>query len=146
MQGTLLSRAHWLRPTLLLAQSFAQPRRAWISTLVPERLLPTDLLDLSGLKGAPCRIDGPEITSSILVYTSPYDAQKGSRRVPFPPDTRGILYCHVPDPTHPVATEVRFRLAQGGVDDPQAASMLRRDLLLAPETPWRIHATNIARS
>jgi hypothetical protein len=66
--------------------------------------------------------------------------------VPSPPDTRGFLYCHVPDPAHPVATEVRFRLAQGGVDDPQVAFMLGRDLLLAPETPWRIHAMAIARS
>jgi hypothetical protein len=124
----------------------AQPRRAWISTLVPERLRPTDLLDLSGLKAASCAVEDSSKPPSTLAYTSSYDTQKGKTCIPFPSNTRGFLYCHVPDPDHPAAAEVRFRLTPEVADDPQTAFELGNDLLLSPETPWRILVFSIARS
>jgi hypothetical protein len=148
MQRKLLSRGQWLRPSFLLIENVAsaQPRRTWISTLVPERLRPTDLLDLSGMKKASCAVDGLTQPPSSLLYTSSRDAQKWSTRIAFPSNTRGFLYCHVPDPVHPAAAEVRFRLTPEVADDPQTAFELGEDLLLSPETPWRIHVISIARS
>jgi hypothetical protein len=138
MHRALLSPAFCLR--------LARSRRVWISTLVPEQLRPTDLLDLSGLKKASCAVENSSKPPSNLVYTSSYDAQKRKTRIPFPSNTRGFLYCHVPDPDHPAATEVRFRLTPEVTDDPRTAFELGDDLLLSSETPWRIQAISIARS
>jgi hypothetical protein len=116
----------------------------WISTLVPERLRTTDLLDLSGMTEVNCVLDGSAERPARLRYTTRHETQKRST-VPFPSGTRGFLYCHVPDPIHPVATEIRFRLASGAIDDPQLSFALGEDLLLSPEIPWRIHMMSLAR-
>jgi hypothetical protein len=118
--------------------------RMWISTLVPERLRTTDLLDISGMTEVNCALDGSAERPARLRYTTRYETQKRST-VPFPSGTRGFLYCHVPDRVHPVATEIRFRLASGAIDDPQSAFALGEDLLLSPEIPWRIHMMSLAR-
>jgi hypothetical protein len=148
MHSTNLARTFWPRTRAGLALLPKSPlvQRAPISTLVPERLCPEDLLDWSGLKTASCAVDNSSQPSSRLVYTSSYHEQKGKTWIPFPSNTRGFLYCHVPDPDHPAATEVRFRLIPELTDNPRTAFELGGDLLLSPAIPWRLHATAIARS
>jgi hypothetical protein len=145
MHRTILARTFWPRTRASLALLPMSPlvQRAPISTLVPDRLCREDLLDLSRLKSARCVVENSSEPPSSLVYTATHDAKSW---LPFPPNTRGFLYCHVPDLDHPVATEVRFRVTPEVTDDPRRTFELGEDLLLSPAIPWRIHATAIARS
>jgi hypothetical protein len=144
-----LPRALGFRPRSLLVRHTAGTLLCctWISTLVRERLRGEDLLDLSGLITPSCAVNDSAEPAAKFRYLEYWDsAQKRNRTLPFPPNTRGFLYCHTPDPAHPAATELRFRLVSGVTGDPQAAFALGEDLLLSPGIPWRLHAISIARS
>lgn len=54
-------------------------------------------------------------------------------RLPFPPDTRGFLYYHIPPKAPPFAGEIRFRRAS----DPYGFHN-GEDLLSSDKTPWSI--------
>jgi hypothetical protein len=115
-------------------------RRACISTLVSDRLVSTDLLDLSGQKQRDCHTTSVDSASEQSVRLS-YKHEK-----PFPSSTRGYLYWHTPHPEHLAAGEIRFRLAPKGIDDPMAAFATGQDLYVSEETPWRVWAVAAARN
>jgi hypothetical protein len=142
----LVSRAIWPRRCSGPATLAALPLRASISTLVPERLRPTDFVDWSGIKQPACPVDSSADPVATIAFTSLYGAQRRRTRIPFPSGTRGFLYCHVTDPAHPVANELRFRVIPGDVSNPQTAFTAGEDLFVSPGIPWSLRAIKIARS
>jgi hypothetical protein len=118
-------------------------RRACISTLVPDRLVSTDLLDLSGRKQRDCHIMSVDSASGQSARIH-YNYQSAFH--PFPSRTRGYLYWHAPHPEHLAAGEIRFRLVPKDNDDPRAAFVTGQDLYVSEETPWRVWAVAAARN
>lgn len=64
-----------------------------------------------------------------------------SRRVPFPPNTRGFLYYKSPPEAAPLAGEIRFRLVE---DEDPARFAQASDLMSPIGTLWRIHISALA--
>jgi len=125
-----------LRP---LTRSLFHKRHHHISTLDPSKLLPSDHISLSGLKS---RLQPEPETSTIVSYLT----HKGLP-VPFPRNTKGFFYLHVPTssydlltgepyanargepeerPVHPAAAALRFRVLDKA--DPGAFWSEGRDL------------------
>ncbi|GLB43324.1 hypothetical protein LshimejAT787_1302250 [Lyophyllum shimeji] len=73
-----------------------------LQTLHPERLKPSDFIDVSNREKFPVYLDGDR---THISYTS-----FAARRIPFPPDTRGFLYYHHDCDLPPTAGEIRLRL------------------------------------
>jgi hypothetical protein len=117
--------------------------RTWISTLAADRLLHTDLLDLSARKRPLITVEGGTGETVALTYFSFRDRTVAT---PFPDNTRGYLYLHVPDPDHLAAAEVRFRLVPNGAVDPQVALANGKDLEIAENVPWRVLAIAACRA
>src|SRR4051812_26499937 len=90
-----------------------------ISTLDPERLLPSDYMDLSG------HFNRTPLRKTELSYS-------GSP-IPFPPNTRGFFYYHRDPALPPIAGQLRFRLTPKR--DP-ASFAEGTDLLRTDFRPW----------
>ncbi|ESK88000.1 hypothetical protein Moror_10805 [Moniliophthora roreri MCA 2997] len=114
---------------LELWRPFAAPYSTVIRTLLPEELLPSDLVDLSGLEQPYMKLFTDNQESAIINYTQPH----GSRPIHFPPATKGFLYFHRPEPHTPLlACSVRFRICES----PETFSA-GNDLLCPDGSPWR---------
>ncbi|KAF8350382.1 hypothetical protein F5887DRAFT_1069406 [Amanita rubescens] len=101
------------------------PRLRFVSTLCAKRLQASDWVDISGLSRA--QVTLPSGKSRLC-----YGPTTG--KTPFPPNTRGFLYYHVPPKAPPLAGEIRFRCASN-VDDFHCG----QDLLSMDKfTPWSI--------
>ncbi|KAI0265354.1 hypothetical protein BC834DRAFT_182067 [Gloeopeniophorella convolvens] len=106
--------------------------RKQISTLDPERLQPSDFIDLSNY-------------STVGIWTVPrgsyeapkiglrYEVEGRSSKLPFPSDARGFLY-YAHDPELAEGGQVRFRI----VATPEGAFEAGQDLLLRSGMPWHI--------
>lgn len=98
------------------------PRPRIVSTLCAKRLQSSDCIDISGLSRAHVTLPSP------LFYGST------TGKTPFPPNTRGFLYYHVPHKAPPLAGEIRFRCASYLDNFHHGQDLLSMDKF----TPWSI--------
>ncbi|KAI0265328.1 hypothetical protein BC834DRAFT_843595 [Gloeopeniophorella convolvens] len=106
--------------------------RKQISTLDPDRLQPSDFIDLSthctvGIWTVP---RGSYAVPKVLLR---YELGKRKLRLPFPSGARGFLY-YARDPELAEGGQVRFRI----VPTPEGAFEAGQDLLFRNGMPWHI--------
>ncbi|KAF8886206.1 hypothetical protein BD779DRAFT_637205 [Infundibulicybe gibba] len=97
-------------------------RAPTVSSLNPQRLLPSDFLDLSGKSWQSIRTASTPphpLQVAPLRYVSRRSPDIGYLvHDPFPPGTHGFLYYHSPPNLAPTAGEIRFRITH--TNDPSS--------------------------
>ncbi|KAF8340883.1 hypothetical protein F5887DRAFT_1284186 [Amanita rubescens] len=102
-----------------------------ISTLCPKRLKPSDCIDLSGILT-------PAVT--LPCGRTRLRGLNHDYKVPFPPNTRGFLYYHIPPKAPPFVGEIRFRCANSLQDFPNGKDLLSIDRF----NPWSITLSTLS--
>ncbi|KAJ7629035.1 hypothetical protein FB45DRAFT_47476 [Roridomyces roridus] len=106
------------------------------STLIPEKLLPSDYIDISNYKAPSVAWASNPETALLPVYR--WESSRTSR---FPADTRGFFYYGPRPGLPPIASSLRFRCTPSS--DP-ASFKDGHDLLLPTGLPWQIITAQIA--
>lgn len=81
------------------------------------------------------------VCRAFRYHNPPLDWHHTLRILPFPPDTRGFLYYHIPQSFPPTAGEIRFRLTRDG--GPEAFDTAS-DLIVPTGLPWSVPLWRIA--
>ncbi|KAI0265325.1 hypothetical protein BC834DRAFT_181345 [Gloeopeniophorella convolvens] len=107
--------------------------RKQISTLDPDRLQPSDFIDLSAYTTVGIWTGPRSAFEAPKVHLRYDQAGAHSSRIPFPSGARGFLY-YARDPGLAEGGQVRFRI----VATPESAFEAGQDLLLRNGIPWHI--------
>ncbi|KAI0265330.1 hypothetical protein BC834DRAFT_181430 [Gloeopeniophorella convolvens] len=106
--------------------------RKQINTLDPNRLQPSDFIDLSNRSTAAIWTV-PRGSYEVPKIALRYELEGRNSKLPFPSGTRGFLY-YLRDPELAEGGQVRFRI----VATPEGAFEAGQDLLLRNGMPWHV--------
>ncbi|TFK52129.1 hypothetical protein OE88DRAFT_1807102 [Heliocybe sulcata] len=110
-----------------------------LHTLNQTKLAVKDFVDLSGRLPAIVRFPVVHKARNLEMH---YSGSGGGERIPFPPNSRGFLYCHLDRDAPPVSGQVRFRTMRSSDLDRFQSGW---DLQLPDGQTWNISLLDIAR-